>query len=169
MSLRVKSFLLRLDYTQGRRPQPGQWNSWRRVGENSEDVGVHFKLWDPNKDLPTHSAPALEAAKCAALQGEAASWRLDRRLFEAYFSESQDISDPEVLFVLAEECGLDVPRFREDLLGGSMRPLVWSDFEEAHSYGINAIPTAVFNDYRAVVGAVPMDQYRRLVDKILAM
>lgn len=167
--MRYKSFLLRPHPQPGRRPGPDQADRWAKIAENGADVGIRFGVYPADRDLPTHSLPGLEAAKCAALQGPDAFKRLDMRLMEAYFQEGKDISDRAVLLELAAEAGLGVEKFREAFDSGALQPAVLSEDREAHErWGIQAIPTVIFNHRRAIVGAVPIDQYRLLTEAMLS-
>jgi len=167
--MRFKAFLLRPHPQAGRKPGPDHPERWAKIAENGADVGIQFGVYPADRDLPTHSLPGLEAAKCAALQGSDAFKRMDLRLMEAYFGEGRDISDRGVLLELATESGLDVDKFQESFDSGALQPAVLAEDREAHErWGITAIPTVVFNNRRAIVGAVPMDQYRMLTEAMLS-
>ena len=56
-----------------------------RAGAETRQDGLKFKPWPRGKPAPASSLPSLEAAKCAALQGEDAFRVCDRALFSAYF------------------------------------------------------------------------------------
>ena len=116
--MRFKGFLLRPHPQAGRKPGPDHPERWAKIAENGADVGIQFGVYPADRDLPTHSLPGLEAAKCAALQGPEAFRRMDLRLMEAYFGEGRDISDRAVLLELAGESGLDVEKFQESFDSG---------------------------------------------------
>lgn len=60
---------------------------------------------------PATTLPAFEAAWCATQQGEAAGHDYDLRVRRAFFSESRNIGQREVLIELAQEAGLDLATF----------------------------------------------------------
>lgn len=162
----LKSFLLRPEPTPGRHFNQHMSDSWQRIRELEPEMVMN--PWDESRDLPTHSLPALEAAKCAQLQGDAAFRSMDGLLWMAYYERQLDISDRGVLIELAGEAGLDVARFTKDFDTGWQRAKVLSEDSEARKrYGITSIPTTVFDDWKAIVGAVPMEQYRSLLDSML--
>jgi len=96
-----------------------------------EEETISFEPWDADQAYPSSSMPALRAAKCAQLQGEEAFHHFHISLFKAFFEESRDISDRQVLLSLAEEAGLDVERFSSDF-DHSKRELPY--LGHAHAY-----------------------------------
>src|SRR6266851_1996115 len=79
---------------------------WRRCGAMAASDGITYTPW-PRDDYPNWSLPALEAAKCVALQGSEAFDRLHLRLYEAFFSRSINIAKPDELLGVVKETGVD--------------------------------------------------------------
>jgi predicted DsbA family dithiol-disulfide isomerase len=137
--------------------------AWKRCQSQAEPDGIIFNLWSRD-DYPDWSLPALEAAKCVALQGEAAFERLHLKLYEAFFSRGRNIADPDEVMEVVEESGADMQRFLSDFESGKAREWVLQDYEEAVTQvGVRAIPTVVINGGRRVVGLVELAEYRRLI------
>ena len=133
--------------------------------------GIIYNLWPDDRDMPTHSMPALEAGKAAEFQGHDAFLTYHEALLRAFFELNRDISDRQVLLEVAEESGLDMKRFRRDLKSKALHAAVLADLEEAQGKRIDGIPTAIFADVAGairVVGEVKLDQYKRVVDWLLA-
>lgn len=119
--------------------------------------------------LPASSVPALVAARCAEAQGASAFRRLHDRLFVAHFRDNLDIGRPEVLRHLARESGLDLPRLERDHAAGEAYQAVLTDYAEGAAwFGVSAIPAVIFNEKVSLVGAVPTERYRAILDWILA-
>ena len=139
---------------------------WRRCGQMSAGDGITFTPW-PHATMPGFSLPALEAAKCAAKQGEDVFERVHRALYEAYFTRSLDIADPVVLAGIVDEAGGDPARFETDRQAGFAREAVVADYEAAVSeHGVRAIPTVILPETgRALVGLVDLDAYRRAIEE----
>src|SRR6185295_3552762 len=113
--------------------------------------------------------PALTAAKCAELQGAGAFARFHARLFVAHFRDNLDISRPDVLWDVARECGLDVERLQADYARGDAYRAVLHDCAEGTAwFGVSAIPTVIFDEKLSLVGAVPAESYREMIDWVLA-
>jgi predicted DsbA family dithiol-disulfide isomerase len=138
--------------------------AWRRCGALARDVGVEFRTWE-RPDFPTSSMPALEAAKCVALQGETLFEALHLRLYRAFFAEGVNIGAPEeVVGVVRGLPGVDVTRFLADYEAGTGRAAVLADYETAvTAHGVRAIPTVILPGGRRIVGAVSLAEYRRTI------
>jgi predicted DsbA family dithiol-disulfide isomerase len=123
--------------------------------------GITFTPW-PHPVMPGFSLPALEAAKCAAKQGDEVFERVHAALYAAYFTHSVNIADPAVLSRVVAEAGADLGRFNADLATGFAREAVIADYETAVSeHGVRAIPTVVVPATgRALVGLVDLPTYR---------
>ncbi len=141
-----------------------------RLRASQEEPDAPFRPWEESKPYITSSLPALEAAKCAQLQGEEAFRAYHSFLFRAFFAESRDISDPEVLLDMAIELGLDAERFRADLGSEKQKVTVISEHLELMSeYGevASGVPMVVVDRGQPVVGAAPLQLYARLIDQAL--
>jgi predicted DsbA family dithiol-disulfide isomerase len=95
--------------------------------------------------------------------------RFHDRLMDAYWAEATDIGDPDELRRLAAEAGLDgadVERVIDD-------PAAYLDTVEASttsavSIGINAIPGFLLDERLIVLGAQPLEVFRRAFDELAA-
>jgi predicted DsbA family dithiol-disulfide isomerase len=142
---------------------------WRRCHAMADGDAV-FTPW-PHDDYPSWSLPALEAAKCVELQGDhAVDDRLHLGLFEAFFTKSHNIAQPDEIVRVVEAAGADMPRFRADYEAGAGRELVLRDYRTAiEQDGVQGIPTVIAPDTGArVVGLADLDTYRRMVKEASA-
>lgn len=138
-------------------------------GAQEEEPEAPFARWPAGRALPRSSLPAQEAAKAALRQGEDALWRLHPLLFKAYFARSADISDEETLLALAAEAGLDVPRLRQDLASGECARETLEEHETAFErYGVSGVPTVIVDGGFPLLGALPLEMYRRAIERALA-
>jgi predicted DsbA family dithiol-disulfide isomerase len=138
----------------------------RRVA--AEEPLARFSPPAVGTPLPASSLPALTAAKCAERQGSAVFERLHENLFAAHFGDNLDIGRADVLWRLAEDAGLDMARFERDYAAGEAYQSAVADYAEGAAwFGVSAVPTAIFNEKVSLVGAVPVERYRAIVDWIL--
>ncbi len=139
---------------------------WRRCGAMAEGDGIRFTPW-PRDDYPNWSLPALEAAKCVALQGSEAFDRLHLRLYEAFFTRGINIANPAELAGVVSESGADMSRFLADLEGGAARDAVLADFEEAITQDrVRAIPTIIVDGGRRFTGLTDLPTYRKAIEEV---
>jgi predicted DsbA family dithiol-disulfide isomerase len=150
----------------GRRVTEKTRESRQRVG--AEEPRACFVPPDIDAPLPSSSIPALTAAKCAERQGEGAFERFHERLFTAHFRDNLDIGRHDVLRGLARETALDVARFETDYAGEAYEALLRDCAEGAAWFGVSGLPTVILNEKLSLVGAVPVERYRLLIDWILA-
>ena len=128
--------------------------------------GIAWKLWERD-DYPNWSLPALEAAKCAALQSAKAFDDLHFRLFRGFFEQGVNIARPEEVLELARQAPLDFDRFVADFESGLTRREILDEYTEAvNTYMVNAIPTVIFNEAESIVGAVPIAEYEKVLEKL---
>ena len=165
INIQYRCFLLRAD------PDPTVvFNDYRRghwERANGQESGGTFRAWHSKEPFPSHSLPSAEASKCAALQGKEAFHRYHFALLKAIFEDSRNISDPDVLTRIAEEEGLDVPRFKEDLLSGSQKDKVLREYLNGiEEFGVQAIPTVIFGGEQTLVGGVPREEYEKVIDLV---
>jgi predicted DsbA family dithiol-disulfide isomerase len=138
----------------------------QRVG--AEEPRASFAPPAIDAPLPSSSIPALTAAKCAERQGAAAFERFHERLFTAHFRDNLDIGRPDVLRSLARETALDLARFETDYAGDAYEAVLHDCAEGAAWFGVSGLPTVILNEKLSLVGAVPTERYRVLIDWILA-
>jgi predicted DsbA family dithiol-disulfide isomerase len=161
-----RTFPLLPDHRPGRLATAATQEGRRRAG--ADEPRAAFVAPARDTPLPASSVPALTAAKCAERQGEEPFRRFHARLFLAQFRDNADISRPEVLRGLARDAGLDLTAFEADYAGEAYQAMLRDYAEGAAWFGVSALPTVVFNEKLSLVGAVPTERYRLLVEWILA-
>ncbi len=108
--------------------------------------------------IPSHEfAPkAAEASECAADQGK--FWEYHDILFERQSSLGENS-----LKRYAADIGLNTTLFESCLGSGVMSPRVRADAEEAAKARVSSTPTFFING-KKVVGAQPIEQFRKVID-----
>lgn len=137
---------------------------WARA--NAYEPESRFVPWRGDARFPTWGVPALVASKAAERQGRFGAFHL--ACFKAMFTDSRDISEPQVLVDIAREVGCDPARFAADLADRTLPQAVLAEHREAvERYGIRAIPTVVIGE-RVIEGAVPEEVYVRAIEAVRA-
>jgi protein-disulfide isomerase len=88
-----------------------------------------------------HAMHAAEAAEAAGAQGR--FWEMHDKLFE----NQQNLEDADLLRY-AQEAGLDVGRFTQDMESHAFADRVQEDFRSGMRSGVNGTPTFFVNDVR---------------------
>jgi predicted DsbA family dithiol-disulfide isomerase len=89
------------------------------------------------------------------------------RLMTAYWSEATDIGDPNELRRLGAEVGLGADDVEQVIADPTayLRAVEHST-KQAHSIGINAVPAFVLDRQLIVLGAQPLDVFRRAIAQL---
>jgi len=142
---------------------------WARCGQMSAPDGITFTPW-PHGGMPNWSLPALEAARCAARQGDEIFERAHFGLYEAFFTRSLNIADPAVVAGIVAAAGADMARFTADVQSGLGRHAVVSDYERAVTeHGVRSIPTVIVPESgRTLVGLADYATYEAAVREAAA-
>lgn len=109
-----------------------------------------------------NSRLAQELGKWADTQ--AGGDKLHDALYRAYFVDTKNIGDPEVLVTLAESVGLSGEEARAVLAERRFQDAVDADWRKSRQYGVTGVPTFVAGGY-GVVGAQPYEALAQLLDK----
>jgi predicted DsbA family dithiol-disulfide isomerase len=136
---------------------PGASRFLEPLRERCAELGLPF---DPPSRL-SNTRPAVEAAEFARDAGKLPEFH--RAVLTAYFAHGEDIGDVEVLVRIAEGVGLDAAALREALASGACGGRRRSTELEAAGLGITGVPTFFFAGGPKVVGAQPLEYFRRLV------
>jgi protein-disulfide isomerase len=117
------------------------------------------------KDFPYQGRESVTAALAArAAQAQGRFWEYHDLVYANQSSGNSGGYNEESLTALAEEAGLDVDRFREDLEGARYDDVVQADFREGQDLGISGTPTFFIND-RALVGLQPLATFEEAIEE----
>jgi predicted DsbA family dithiol-disulfide isomerase len=115
---------------------------WLAALQEPEAVFKPFK-----KEWPTTTLPAFEAAWCAFQQGESIGHDFDLRIRRAFFAESRNIGDREVMQELAREAGLDMDHFIRMFNSGEAQTAVHEEGRLGKEiYKVRGTPTIMLAD-----------------------
>ena len=137
-----------------------------RVGSTLDQVrqayGDKVRIVWKHQPLPFHpnALPAAEAAEAAREQGK--FWEMHDRLFGA----QRELS-PQTYERIARELGLDLKKFQAATSSGRFRARIQEDQQVAQRVGAGGTPTMFVNGER-IVGAVPFEQVKAVIDRKLA-
>jgi len=111
--------------------------------------------------LSIHSkAAAAHAAAEAAYQQEK-FWEMHDKIFA-----SQREMSPEKYELYAAEIGIDVDRYKKDLVSAKVKKRIDGDSQAAAKLGVTGTP-AFFINGRFLSGAQPFESFKRIIDEEL--
>jgi predicted DsbA family dithiol-disulfide isomerase len=79
---------------------------------------------------------------------------------------NQKAMEPEKFLEYAEQMGLDLEKFKADLVSKQVKQRVGADMEEARRLGVTGTP-GFFVNGRFLSGAQPFESFKRLIDEEL--
>ena len=111
-----------------------------------------------------NSHNALEAAEFAKAHGRSKEYHT--LLMEAYFTNLKDIGNLEVLGELGNTLDLNKESLITAVKNRDYETALNNSAKDAHSMGINSTPTFVINNKYSIVGAQPIEEFRKLLDTL---
>ncbi|MGZ4814079.1 MAG: DsbA family oxidoreductase [Terriglobales bacterium] len=139
--------------------------AWKRsVYPLAEKLGVEIKL--PTVSPQPYTNLAFQGLEFAKDHGKADEY--NDAVFRAFFQQSRDIGNMEVLSDIAREAGLDPADFRKTLEQGTYSERVAEMLRVANRHvGIQAVPTIIVG-HRRLNGLYPAEVLREVIDEELA-
>ena len=128
-------------------------------------IGLDFKY---DKAQSTNTFDAHRLTKWAQSKSYEIADALAERLYAAYFTESKPLADHEVLVAAAKAVGLPEREARAVLESEAYASEVREEEAVAVRYGIQAVPFLVVNDQVALPGALPVEEFEKVLREMLA-
>lgn len=91
------------------------------------------------------------------------------RLFEAYFGEGVNVSDPDALAEILEPIGLDPDEVRDAFEDEEYGEAVERDITRARMLGVNGVPFYLINEKYGVSGAQQPEVFASAFEQVLAL
>ena len=149
------------------RPQPppsGKRSEARSYMEQrAESAGIRFT---PGRTHRSSSILSLEAAEFVADHHEECAGAFHRHVFKAYFEDLEDIGQVDTLVRLGEETGLPGEGLRQALEAGVYRRQVEEAVEGARLAGVRSVPTFIFDEEYAIVGAQEYETFQAVMKEL---
>ncbi len=112
--------------------------------------------------LPFHKNAMIAAEASMAADAQGKFWEMEKKLFE-----NQRALERPQLDEYAKAVGLDMNRYRADMDGHAHQKRIEADQRLANSIGARGTP-AFFINGRNVRGAVPYEEFKRIIDEEVA-
>ena len=136
-------------------------SSNNQIVEQAKAIDLNYNFDDL---IPTNTFDAHRLSHYAKTEGKMNE--LSERLLKAYFVDSLNISDHNVLANLAGEVGLNSEEALKILESDKYGDEVRKDEESASKLRISGVPYFVFNNKYSVSGAQPPELFLELLEKV---
>jgi predicted DsbA family dithiol-disulfide isomerase len=123
--------------------------------------GMEFK----SPDRIYNTRIAHESTEYAREHGKGLEFH--RVVFRKVYAEGLDISQWDILGSAAEEVGLDADDMQTIVESGKYTAEVAAQVRQAQEIGVTGVPTYVINNRYAIVGAQPIEAFKRALAQIL--
>jgi predicted DsbA family dithiol-disulfide isomerase len=148
------------DLYAGRGTDPDEM--YRQMKERMEAEGLPY-----GKRTHTYnSRKAQELGKWVDTQDNGDA--LHDALYRAYFVDTKNIGDIDVLVEIADANGFDGAEVRQILEDGKFSAAVDEDWAKSRAYGVTGVPTYVAGGF-GVVGAQPYEALEQLMSEVGAV
>lgn len=140
----------------------GAVKAYLPVAQHAEAAGLEINLEGIARTPSTIDAhrvihwAGIEGTQTAVVNG----------LFKAYFVDSRDIGQAEVLADVADEAGMDASLVLRLLDSDQDRREIVERDAAARGMGINSVPTFIVAGQHAVPGAQPTDLWLRVLEEL---
>ena len=129
--------------------------------QTARDAGIDMK----RPSLIPNTRKAHEATEFAKDAGRLLAFH--RAVFQAYWEREENIGDVEVLCRIGEASGLGANALREALNDGRYAAEVEEQIAWTRAAGITGVPTFIFEEKFALVGAQDYDVFRDVAQRVV--
>jgi predicted DsbA family dithiol-disulfide isomerase len=144
--------------TAGRTYPPGYVDN---LLQTARDSGIDMK----RPALIPNTRKAHEATEFAKDSGRLLPFH--RAVFSAYWEREENIGEIDILCRVGEECGIDAGGLRDALLDGRYASRVDEQMAWARAAGITGVPTFIFDERFALVGAQEYEVFRDVAGRVI--
>lgn len=132
---------------------------WSQLMQNLETVAKEEGIAMAEHSFTTNSRDALLLSEAAKQQGREKFYALHEQLFTAFFVDSRNIGDRNILRELAADSGLDSAVVESAWQEKKYQQRILSNYHAARQHEIQAVPSFIFGD-RKLTGVVSEDVMR---------
>ncbi|MGH8112970.1 MAG: DsbA family oxidoreductase [Rhodanobacteraceae bacterium] len=136
----------------------------RTIRERAAAVGFDYNVGLGSRVWNTFDAHRL--LHWAELQDSGKALALKQALFRAYFTDNENVADPEVLVRIAGASGLDAETARRVLEGGQFAEEVRAQERFYQQAGIHSVPATIIDGKHLIPGGQPPDVFERALREL---
>lgn len=149
----------------GRTPEQSE-DVTAMIRERAAEVGFTINTGPDSRIYDSFDAHRL--LHWAGLEGAGQQRALKHALFDAYFTEQQNIADPAVLDAAVQKAGLDRAAAAAILTRGEYADEVREAEHRWQRRGVSSVPAIIVNDRYLISGGQPPDAFEQALRGIVA-
>jgi len=138
---------------------------WNQLMQNLEAVAKEEGIAMAEHSFTTNSKDALLLSEAAKEQGREKFYALHEKLFTAFFVDSRNIGDRNILRELATECGIGSDVIELAWQDKKYQQRILSNYHAAREHEIQAVPSFIFGE-RKLTGVVTEDVMRSTANEL---
>ena len=139
---------------------------WNQLMQNLETVAREEGIAMAEHTFTTNSKDALLLSEAAKETGREKFYVLHEKLFTAFFVDSRNIGDRNILRELAAESGIDNEIVESAWHDSKYEQRIISNYHEARRHEIQAVPSFIFGE-RKLTGVVTEDVMRSAASELI--
>ena len=136
------------------------------IRERAAALGFAYNVGRGSRIWNTFDAHRL--LHWAELQDRERALALKKALLRAYFTDNENVSDPEVLVHTASEAGLDAGEARRVLESGAYADEVRTQERHFQQAGVHSVPATIINNTWLIPGGQPPEVFEQALREIAA-
>ena len=139
---------------------------WSQLMQNLEAVAKEEGIAMAEHSFTTNSKDALLLSEAAKEQGRETFYALHEKLFTAFFVDSRNIGNRDILRELATECGIGSDVIELAWQDMKYQQRILSNYHAAREHEIQAVPSFIFGE-RKLTGVVTEDVMRSAANELV--
>lgn len=139
---------------------------WKLMMENLGKMAEEDGLYLGSHPVTTNSHRALLLAEATKEQGAEVFYRLNERLYSAFFGDRMNIGDPEVLRKLARDCRVPSDTVERAWNDPRYETILAENLRAAVANQVSGTPTFFLGEER-VTGAVSLEKLRQAAERAI--
>ena len=133
---------------------------------NKYEGDIYFQFRNfPLTQIHPNAFVGARAAEAAGLQDK--FWEMYDKLYENQQAWSVSSSPNSYFEQYASDLGLDVPKFKQDLLSFDINTLINADIKEANKIGASATPTFVLDGKKLEENPTDLEAFSKIIDNAI--
>ncbi len=140
--------------------------AWQRIEQTVPGVRFNWEFWSRNTPIRS-TYPACRAVLAARKQRAEYDQEMVQAIQMAYYQRAKNPSLPETLLECANEIGLDVKIFVEDLVSAEIAKELQQEIQQARNMGVNSYPSLrLMHDNAVVPISIDYRNHQTMLDEI---